>query len=296
MDIDAVSSDRSLTAKYFCDASKKYFWTYPFWSQGIYLKQSENREMKYMDDTAVRARAGLLNLLGYGVLLCSFLIPQYMVIIYVGPLIAFDMAAGCLFGLTPFCPTGVLGTIITWKLAPVYKPSAPKRFAWAIGIMLAIFCISWRLTYGPHWILKATIGLCLILTALESSLGFCLGCWIYGHSITTMRRLTSIYQNAPDEAKAMEEFRPNPMKGKPAKPKTGVDTIHDELVAIKSMMNTLADKIDIIDRRALGNKAGREEQEASDDNYSKSMVEEIPENQAAAVAEAEVKPFNICNE
>ena len=187
-DIDSVPySDVSITKKFLCDATKKYFWTYPFWAHGNYLKQSPTKSKMYMDDSATRARAGLLNLIGWSVMVCSFVIPQYSVILYAGPFIIFDMLTGTLFGLTPFCPTGVIGTIIAWNIKPYYKPAIPKRLAWTMGAGLGASCMIIRIFVGAHFILKCLIGVCIVLTWLEAVLGFCMGCWMYGKIVKCTR-------------------------------------------------------------------------------------------------------------
>ncbi len=100
------ASNHNIFMDLLCDANKKYFFTYPFWSHGIRLIQSEEQEETYMDEAAVRARAGIIHIIAWSTLMCSFLVPEYMVIIYIGPLIVYDMLMGVVFGLTPFCPIG----------------------------------------------------------------------------------------------------------------------------------------------------------------------------------------------
>jgi hypothetical protein len=81
-----------------------------------------------------------------------------------------------------------LGTLLAMKLnpEPLWKPAKPKRFAWAIGLTLASLCLTWFLirerlgdAYQP--VITATVIACNIATWLESSCGFCLGCYIYNN-------------------------------------------------------------------------------------------------------------------
>ena len=55
--------------------------------------------------------------------------PELDPVIYVGPYVIFDMTMAALFGLTPLSPSGPIGTYMTMKIRPVWKPVKPKRFA-----------------------------------------------------------------------------------------------------------------------------------------------------------------------
>jgi hypothetical protein len=98
----------------------------------------------------------------------------------VGPFVIFDMFSAALFGLTPFSPVGVLGTLLTLRLRPVWKPTAPKRFAWTLGGALGVTCLSMRILGAPPAWIIGVVSTCFLLTWLEVALGFCVGCWMYG--------------------------------------------------------------------------------------------------------------------
>lgn len=129
--------------------------------------------------TAVRARAGILNLILGGTIFLLLAKPEMDPVLYVAPFLLFDMIMGIIFGLTPCCPTGVIGTFLSKKIKPVPTPHKPKRFAWSLGASLAITCLALRL-FDVHeaWLL-GTFGTFFILTWLDAVLGFCVGCWIY---------------------------------------------------------------------------------------------------------------------
>jgi hypothetical protein len=96
-----------------------------------------------------------------------------------------------LFGLTPFAPIGTLATLVSLVLhpEPTWKPAAPKRFAWLIGLVLATSCFVvflLRKEIGPPYYrptVATIVMLCNIATWLEGSCGFCIGCFIYNHLI-----------------------------------------------------------------------------------------------------------------
>ena len=59
-----------------------------------------------MNERAVRARAGLLNTLSVIVWIFSWFLPSYNIILYLAPVLIWEMVAATLFGLTPLAPFG----------------------------------------------------------------------------------------------------------------------------------------------------------------------------------------------
>ena len=96
-----------------------------------------------------------------------------------GPFVVFDMFAAAATGLTPLSPTGVLGTLLTLRFRPAWKPVPPKQFAWILGGTLGLICLGMRLAgVAPAWI-AGVVAICFVLTWLEACLGFCVGCWMH---------------------------------------------------------------------------------------------------------------------
>jgi hypothetical protein len=63
---------------------------------------------------------------------------------------------------------------------PVWKLAKPKRFAWTLGGIMGVTCLSFKLIgLANIWIISV-LGICFVLTWLEAVLGFCVGCWLYG--------------------------------------------------------------------------------------------------------------------
>lgn len=94
------------------------------------------------------------------------------------------LAAGFLLRVASgprFSPFGQLATrVIAPRLGPAkLVPGPPKRFAQAIGATLSIGAVVAFLAGVPTlaWILVALI---TVAALLESALGFCLGCAIFG--------------------------------------------------------------------------------------------------------------------
>ena len=137
-----------------------------------------------INETATRARAGLLNLRSATTIVVLIFAPHLDPVIYVGPYVIFDMFSAALLGLTPLTPTGVVGTALTMSSRPVWKPIPPKRFAWLLVGLLGVTCLSLRLQHVSNAWIIAVLGTCFLLTWLEAVLGFCVGCWLYGKLFT----------------------------------------------------------------------------------------------------------------
>ncbi len=152
------------------------FLTTPWWAMGQEVAGYPGHRI---NETATRARAGLLNIISATTIFILLAAPQLDPVIYVGPFVIFDMTVAAIFGLTPLSPVGVLGTLITRNIRPVWKPIAPKRFAWTLGAALGVTCLGLRLLHVDNLWIIAVLGTCFTLTWLEAVLGFCVGCWMH---------------------------------------------------------------------------------------------------------------------
>ena len=151
------------------------FLNYPWWAMG---QPDPDHCGMMINETATRARAGLLNILSSITIFIMLAWPELDPIRYVGPFVIFDMLMAATFGLTPFSPAGVLGTLITTHSKPIWKPTKPKRFAWILGASLGVCCMSFWWLDMSNWVI-GVLGVCFLLTWLEAVLGFCVGCWMH---------------------------------------------------------------------------------------------------------------------
>jgi len=133
-----------------------------------------------INETATRARAGMLNALSATTIFLLIAYPETDPVIYVGPFVIFDMVVAAIFGLTPLSPVGLLGTALTMPIKPTWKPIKPKRFAWSLGAALGVVCLSMRLLEMDNSWIIGVVAICFGLTWAEAVLGFCVGCWMYG--------------------------------------------------------------------------------------------------------------------
>lgn len=132
-----------------------------------------------VNETATRARAGILNFISGTTIFLLLAKPELDPVIYVAPFVIFDMTMAAIFGLTPLSPAGLVGTAITMRIDPVWKPNKPKQFAWILGASLGVCCLVFRLLHlDVSWMI-GVLGICFALTWLEAVLGFCVGCWMH---------------------------------------------------------------------------------------------------------------------
>jgi hypothetical protein len=128
---------------------------------------------------AIRARAGIVNLLLGIALVSHHVYPESLTVLYLSAFLLFDMLVAAVFGLTPLCPTGVLATLLALKIRPVSTPHLPKRFAWLMGASLALVIFMLIQVQSEGIWIDMVLVVFFTLSWLDAVLGFCMGCWIY---------------------------------------------------------------------------------------------------------------------
>jgi Domain of unknown function (DUF4395) len=121
----------------------------------------------YMDEHAVRMRAGLLNVITWVAIMNIFHMRDPDLVNVIFGLVAWEFLTSMIFGLTPFSPFGWVGTLLAVLVqpAPLWKPARPKRFAWLIGLMLATTCfilVQFRTDLGDSY-RPAVTGTCWLV-------------------------------------------------------------------------------------------------------------------------------------
>ena len=112
----------------------------------------------------------------------------------------FEMLAGMTVITSRLSPTILISTFLARKTPPVWKPLAPKRFAWSIGATLIAVCLVFfnpvpvaefvnklaghtilpeTVSFMPYWIPLILVWVCLGFMWMETVLGFCVGCKIH---------------------------------------------------------------------------------------------------------------------
>lgn len=142
----------------------------------------------YMDEHAVRMRAGLLNVITWVAIMNVFHMKDPELVNVIFGIVSWEFLTSMIFGLTPLAPLGIIATLLSLLLqpAPLWKPAGPKRFAWLIGLTLATTCfilVQFRKDLGDAYrpSVAAVALTCNLATWLEGNAGFCVGCFIYNN-------------------------------------------------------------------------------------------------------------------
>jgi len=102
-------------------------------------------------------------------------------------------------------PAGLVAGWMTRRQAPQWVSARPKRFAWTLGLGMAL-AMTLITNSGIHGGLPRTICLiCLTLMWLEAVLGLCLGCEMYAFMVRRGWRATDpAFEICPNGACAVE--------------------------------------------------------------------------------------------
>jgi len=124
-----------------------------------------------VNENAARVVAG-----GVVLLSMAYMIFAWQPLLYV---LAYGFLARALSG-PRFSPLGLLATRVIAPHLPVkYCPGPPKRFAQAVGLAFSSAALILSMVGMTGWAM-VVVGLLLAAATLESVLGLCLGCKIFG--------------------------------------------------------------------------------------------------------------------
>jgi hypothetical protein len=104
-------------------------------------------------------------------------------------------------------PSGLVAGWMTRRQAPQWVSAKPKRFAWTLGLALALV-MTGITNSGIHGPLPRTICLtCLTLMWMEAVLGLCLGCEIYRLMVRRgWRTPDDAFESCPDGACDLDDL------------------------------------------------------------------------------------------
>ena len=148
----------------------------------------EGYKVKVLNEREARAGAGILFLLGFiSFVNClstkSIEITQIFIWVFL-----FEFTIRVLIN-PKYAPSLIIGRFMVNNQVPEYVGASQKRFAWSIGLFLAIVLLSLTTIFpsttaiGEESLHNTFIGLscmtCLVLLYFEAVFGICLGCMIY---------------------------------------------------------------------------------------------------------------------
>jgi hypothetical protein len=145
----------------------------------VVAAEEANLRAAVVNENEVRAAAGLTMVLGAVAFSYAYFTRQYIPLQIVATLFFVEFLTRVVIGLR-YSPIGLLARAMTSNQPPEWVSAKPKRFAWTLGLTMA-FAMTVITNAGIRGYLPRTICLiCLTLMWMESALGWCLGCQIYG--------------------------------------------------------------------------------------------------------------------
>ena len=144
-----------------------------------YGEKVEGYEVLVLNEREARAGAGILFLIGLLSLMNAVALGH---IIVTKVFISFFTLDFLMRVVQPrYSPSLLLGRFFVQNQRPEYVGAAQKRFAWGIGLMLAIpMFYLLVIDFQPHPMKVVVCIICLALLFFEAAFSICLGCKIYG--------------------------------------------------------------------------------------------------------------------
>jgi hypothetical protein len=139
----------------------------------------EGYAVPVLNERAVRAAAGIVFFFAMAAFMNAWLVGNFQPtrVFVVAFLVDFTLR---IFVNPRYAPSMILGQWMVRKQQPEYVGAPQKRFAWAIGFVLALamlYLMVIRHVIGPINLIVCAA--CLVLLFFESAFGICIGCKLY---------------------------------------------------------------------------------------------------------------------
>ncbi|MCX6051656.1 MAG: DUF4395 domain-containing protein [Campylobacterales bacterium] len=143
-----------------------------------YGEEVEGYDVRVVNEREARAGAGLLFAFGLLSLTNSVMLHNVMFTKYFITFFTFDFLIRV---INPsYSPSLLLGRFFVRNQIPEYVGAAQKRFAWLIGLVLALpMFYLLVINFAPNPIKILICIICLVLLLSESAFSICFGCMIY---------------------------------------------------------------------------------------------------------------------
>ncbi len=142
-------------------------------------EQRAGYSVRVVNERAVRAAAGILFLFAIVSFMNAWLLGNFQPtrVFVIAFLVDFTIR---IFVNPRLAPSLIVGQWFVRKQQPEYTGAPQKRFAWAIGFVLALtmlYLVVIKNVIGPINLIVCSA--CLVLLFFEGAFGICLGCMIY---------------------------------------------------------------------------------------------------------------------
>jgi hypothetical protein len=136
-------------------------------------------DIPVLNEREIRASAGIFFLLLYTSLMFILFKGDFLLIKYSITIFLVDFLIR-VFINPKFAPSLIVGRLIVSNQTPEYVGARQKKFAWIIGVVLAITMFILMVLVNSYSPITGIICLiCLIFLLFESVFGICLGCKFY---------------------------------------------------------------------------------------------------------------------
>jgi hypothetical protein len=142
-------------------------------------EQKDEFPVRVLNERELRAGAGILFAFAMIALMNVILLGNFYVIKLFIIIFILDFIIR-IFINPKFAPSLIVGRMAVSKQKPEYVGAPQKRFAWSLGLILALFMFFVTVLGTAPLVLSCLVCLvCLVLLFFESAFGICVGCKIY---------------------------------------------------------------------------------------------------------------------
>jgi hypothetical protein len=132
-----------------------------------------------INEREARATAGIMLVFASFALLQSYVYRDFTLLSITTVLFSIEFIVKVLFG-TRIAPFSIVSRFIVRNQEPEWVGAAQKRFAWSIGIVMAISMVIITVVLEIRGAIPFTMcSLCILFMWMEASFSFCVGCKIY---------------------------------------------------------------------------------------------------------------------
>jgi Domain of unknown function (DUF4395) len=139
----------------------------------------EGYNIPVLNEREIRAASGILFLVMFIAIMIVVFEGDFLMLKYASTIFLADMLIR-VFINPKYSPTLIIGRLIVRNQVPEYVGAQQKKFAWIIGVVLAltmVVLLAVMNTISPVTSLICFI--CLIFLFFESAFGICIGCKVY---------------------------------------------------------------------------------------------------------------------
>lgn len=142
-------------------------------------EEVEGYNVPVLNEREVRAAAGILFVLMFVSITQAATKGDFLLLKYATVIFLTDILIRVLIN-PRFAPTLILGRLIVGNQVPEYVGAPQKKFAWIIGIILALTMFTLLVVVNSYSPITGIICMiCLVFLFFESAFGICLGCKFY---------------------------------------------------------------------------------------------------------------------